>query len=175
MAKNIQRIPEFKQFYNDTSGKLDFDQVIAEVIKYVSKDTDAQYKIFIGSDSLSYSTRASIVSTIVVYKIGNGGRYFWHRFQREGIYNLRDKIHAEVECSIELAQKVLGVLSGHIADLPQKLEVHIDVGQNGQTRDLIAEVTGWVKAYGLNARTKPESVAATNVADRRTITPSQAE
>ena len=174
MTKNTsQLLPKFDIFYNDNSGRLGFDEVIEEVLHYVAKDGQAKYRVFIGSDSLSYDTRVNIVSTIVVYKVGNGGRYFWHRFQRDGIHNLRSKIHAEVECSIELAQKVIGALKGKISDLPETLEVHVDVGNNGSTRELIAEVTGWIKAYGLQARTKPESVAATSVADRRTISPTR--
>lgn len=174
MAKQSLTIPDFSEFYSDTSGRLSFDDVIAKVMAYVSKDPSAQYRIFIGSDSLSYETRVSIVSTIVVYRVGNGGQYFWHRFMRDGIHNLRGKIHAEVECSIELAQKVLKVLEGKIRDLPNTLEIHVDVGQNGKTRDLISEVTGWIRAYGITAKTKPESVAATSVADRRTVSPGKA-
>src|SRR3989344_5477623 len=172
MTKNSsQLLPKFDIFYNDNSGRLGFDEVIEEVLHYVAKDGQAKYRVFIGSDSLSYDTRVNIVSTIVVYKVGNGGRDFWHRFQRDGLHNLRAKIHAEVECSLELAQKVLGALRGKISNLPETLEIHVDVGENGSTRELIAEVTGWVKAYGLTPKTKPDSVAATNVADRRTISP----
>ncbi|OGE86354.1 MAG: hypothetical protein A3J48_02555 [Candidatus Doudnabacteria bacterium RIFCSPHIGHO2_02_FULL_46_11] len=173
MKDTKSNLPQFESFYNDTLGKLSFEGVIDEVMNYVSHDSDATYKIYIGSDSLSYDTKANIVSTVVVYRVGNGGKYFWHRFQRNDIHNLRAKIHAEVECSIELAQKVLGALSGKIADLPENLEIHADVGQNGNTRDLIAEVTGWIKAYGIKAKTKPDSFAASSVADRRTISPSR--
>lgn len=171
MDKSTRKLPKFDYFYNDTSGRISFSEVIEEVLNYVSQKPEADYKIFIGSDSLSYHEKANIVSTIVVYRVGNGGRYFWYRFQRDGIHNLREKIHAEVECSIELAQKVLKELQGKIQDLPQTLEIHADVGQNGVTKDLIAEVTGWIRAYGLRAKTKPESVAATTVADRRTTAP----
>ena len=166
-------LPVFDHFYNDHLGRISFEDALSEILAYVAKDRSAQYKIFIGSDSLSYETRANIVSTIVVYRVGNGGRYFWHRFQKNGIHNLRAKIHAEVECSIELAQKVLEALRGKIADLPENLEIHADVGQNGSTRELIAEVTGWIKAYGIMAKTKPDSVAASSVADRRTIPPTK--
>ena len=173
MSKNTLQLPKFDYFHNDTSGLLSFEKVIEEVLAYVGEKPGAEYKIFIGSDSLSYETRANIVSTIVVYRVGNGGRYFWYRYQRDGIYNLRAKIHAEVECSIELAQKVLKALGGKIQDLPQNLEIHADVGQSGATRDLIAEITGWIKAYGIRAKTKPDSLAASSVADRQTIVPSR--
>ena len=171
--KNLAKIPKFDVFHSETSGRLSFDEMLAEVMKYVSSDPTAQYRVFIGSDSLSYNTRVNIVSTVVVYRVYNGGKYFWYRFQRDGIHNLREKIHAEVECSIELAQKVLGALKGKIADLPETLEIHVDVGQNGSTRDLIAEVTGWIKAYGIRAKTKPEALAASTVADRQTVSPAK--
>jgi predicted RNase H-related nuclease YkuK (DUF458 family) len=55
--------------------------------------------------------------------------------------------------------------NGH-ADL--NVQIHLDVGENGQTRDLIREVVGMVVGSGFDARIKPDSFGASSVADRHT-------
>ncbi len=52
------------------------------------------------------------------------------------------------------------------ADL--NVEIHLDVGENGQTRDLIREVVGMVVGSGFDARIKPDSYGAMTVADKYT-------
>ena len=42
----------------------------------------------------------------------------------------------------------------------------MDVGMNGPTKDLIREISGFVRAYGFIVCIKPESYAASSVADR---------
>ena len=48
------------------------------------------------------------------------------------------------------------------------LEIHIDVGPLGPTREMIREVVGMVNGSGFTAKTKPESWGATSVADKHT-------
>jgi len=47
-----------------------------------------------------------------------------------------------------------------------KVEVHIDVGQNGPTREVIKELVGLVKSSGFEARIKPDAYVASTVADK---------
>jgi len=48
------------------------------------------------------------------------------------------------------------------------LEIHVDVGDHGQTRDMIKEVVGMVTGNGFVAKTKPQAYGATYVADKHT-------
>ena len=48
------------------------------------------------------------------------------------------------------------------------LEIHLDVGEKGQTKDLIREVVGMVVGSGFDARIKPDSFGASKVADKYT-------
>ncbi|RYD04208.1 hypothetical protein N752_15295 [Desulforamulus aquiferis] len=48
------------------------------------------------------------------------------------------------------------------------VEIHIDVGRQGETKDLIREVVGMVTGSGFQAKIKPDSFAASSVADRYT-------
>ncbi|MCK4816393.1 hypothetical protein KA005_11550, partial [bacterium] len=46
------------------------------------------------------------------------------------------------------------------------LEIHIDVGPLGPTREMIREVVGMVNGNGFTAKTKPEAWGASTVADK---------
>jgi len=51
---------------------------------------------------------------------------------------------------------------------PYALEIHIDVGEVGPTREMIKEVVGMVTGSGFTAKTKPEAYGAASVADKYT-------
>ena len=52
------------------------------------------------------------------------------------------------------------------ADL--NVEIHLDVGKNGPTGELIREVVGMVTGSGFDAKIKPDSYGASTVADKYT-------
>jgi len=45
------------------------------------------------------------------------------------------------------------------------LEIHTDIGQVGETKEMIKEIVGMVKGNGFEVKIKPESFGATSVAD----------
>lgn len=120
----------------------------------------------IGSDSLlKYDKSADFVTAIVVHRVGNGGRYFWRHAELKPFYTLRDRIIKEVLLSLEMAEEILRELKD--AQAPNfDFEIHADIGENGETKVMIQEVVGMIRAHNFEARTKPESYAASNVADR---------
>ena len=129
-------------------------------------DATRQYRVTIGTDSeLAADKDADFVTAIVVHRIGNGGRYFWRRFELGKFHTLRDRIIREVLISIDVAREILTELQKN--DLPEfEFEIHADVGTNGPTKAVIQEVVGMIRANNFQPRTKPESYAATSVADR---------
>lgn len=146
--------------------KLNTRQVIDEIVNFMKEDDKKSYKVIIGSDSEKRKDdMADFVTAILVHRVGNGGRYFWKRVELDKIYNLRSRIIQEVMFSLEIAQEVLAILKN--SDAPHfEFEVHADVGENGETKTMISEVVGMIRAYNFEARTKPESYAASKVADR---------
>lgn len=161
----------FLKFNNPTQGELVFSRVIEEVAVFMKEKPQAHYRLMIGSDSKG-TPELDIVSVIAIHRVGNGGRYFWYRQGRDRIHTLRQKIYAEVEASLELAGIVLPAFRSAMGiiqtetEMPFDFEIHVDVGQFGETRELIREVTGMVTGYGYEVMIKPQSAAATNVADR---------
>jgi len=81
---------------------------------------------------------------------------------------LRDRIYTETLMSLELAQKIVPEIRKVITAAKYDLEIHIDVGALGPTREMIKEVVGMVSGNGFVAKTKPESWGASSVADKHT-------
>lgn len=153
--------------FNDYLGrKLNIKEVIAEVVDFMKADTKRQYKIIIGSDSQRLEDKsADFVTAIVVHRVGNGGRYFWRRFSLGKFHTLRDRIITEALNSIEVAKEVLETLKDF--ETPAfSFEIHVDVGENGPTKEVIQEVVGMIRANNFEVKTKPYSYAASKVADR---------
>ncbi|OGE79222.1 MAG: hypothetical protein A2751_04485 [Candidatus Doudnabacteria bacterium RIFCSPHIGHO2_01_FULL_46_14] len=170
---------KFLKFTNPTKGELLFAEVLKEVVEFMKLDPRAHYRVMIGSDSNGYGL-LDLVSVIAVHRVGNGGRYFWFRQTKENIKTLRQKIYAEVQASLDLASLFLPAFRGELEKVedewlarhslgeggPFDFQIHVDVGAKGETRDLIHEVTGMVTAHGYDVLVKPESAAATTLADK---------
>lgn len=151
-------------FNSPTKGKLNLKRVIKELLCFVSEEPNRKYKLVIGTDSSGRGQRTDFVTALVVHRIGRGGRYFWKRIYDKKFATLRERVYKEVALSLELAQKLLKNFEPE--ELKQNLEIHVDVGQNGQTREMIKEVVGMVRGSGFNCKTKPESYGASSVADK---------
>ena len=160
-------------FNSPTKGRLSLKGVIKEITGFVAEDRNAFYKLIIGSDSqerrINGVKTVDFVTAIVVHRRGKGGKYFWQKNQKTKIVSLRDKIYQETFCSLSLAQSLVPQLKNSLAGLaPYDLEIHIDVGEVGPTREMIKEVVGMVTGSGFVAKTKPEAYGAYVVADRHT-------
>ena len=154
-------------FSSSHGTTVDLHGVVREIIAFIAADPKRAYKIIIGSDSEQYnsSTGADFVTAIVVHRVGNGGRYFWRRVALGRFHTLRDRIIKEVLLSLDLAQELLEELKGQ-DNLAWDFEIHVDIGERGETKVLIQEVVGMIRASNFEVRTKPLSYAASKVADR---------
>lgn len=155
------------EFLNSSLGtRLTVEEVVQEIISFMGSDLDRRYKVTIGTDSeLLASKDADFVTAIVVHRIGNGGRYFYRRFELGKFHTLRDRMIKEAMTSIELAQELLAELKKF--PLPNfEFEIHADIGERGPTRDVIQEIVGMIRAYNFDVKIKPFSYAASNVADK---------
>lgn len=154
--------------FNSSSGlKMTTEDVSSQISEFIKDAPDKKYKVIIGTDSQALEGRkADFVTAIVVHREGNGGRYFWRRIKNEVFHTMRDRIINEVVTSLDVAKAILGKLKEDLSDTQWDFEIHVDVGNNGPSRKLIQEVVGMVRANNFEARTKPESYAASSVADR---------
>lgn len=158
-----------EQFNSPTYGSIDQAQVVSLMRDFVQQNTEREYRLIVGSDSLpGHDGQAYLVTAIVLHRVGNGGIYYWKRKLSNKIHTLRDRMYAEALASIAMAQHLESITELQPL-LTNHIEIHVDVGQDGPTRDMIKELVGMIIAHGYQARTKPESFAASKVADRHTI------
>ena len=161
-------------FNNSFGLKLSPDQIVREIINFMKADKRRNYKIIIGTDSgRAPDKTADFVTAIVVHRIGNGGRYFWRRIAENNKYHtLRHRMTQEVLLSLEVAKNILQKLKEKTSSSGAKsipawdFEIHVDVGENGDTKVMIQELVGMIRANNFEAKTKPYSYAASSVADR---------
>lgn len=154
-------------FNNAVGAKLSPAEVVREILGFMEAAPERAYKIIIGSDSKQNGQGpADFVTAIVVHRVGNGGRYFWRRVDAAKRYhNLRDRILEEVMMSLDVARELLAEIKTW--KMPEfGFEIHVDVGENGPTKSMLQELVGMIRAHNFDVRTKPESYAASKVADR---------
>jgi hypothetical protein len=158
-------------FINPSVGEADIGKVISEVEKFIKAD-EGEYRLIIGSDShLRFSKgkhALELVTAIVIHRIGRGGRYFWTKRVIGRYFSLKEKIYQETLASLELADRLLPLLKKSLNGQFRDLEIHIDAGGRGPTKELIKELVGMVNGNGFTAKTKPDSYGAFVVADRYT-------
>lgn len=182
---------EQEVFNSPSRGKINFSEIIYGLVDFMEGEPKRKYCLIIGTDSKNNNGHFSknpeksrnkfgtgqvidFVSAIVIHKIGKGGKYFWQKKTIENISGLRQKIYQEATLSLNLAQKLLSQLNQYLLShnnphFPKyDLEIHIDIGEAGPTKDLIKEVVGMIQGSGFNAKTKPEAFGASKVADKHT-------
>ena len=160
-------------FISPSKGNRKFDEVVADVIEFITADATATYTVGVGTDSEQESgsgkagaKTAEFVSVVVVHRVGKHGRYFWKRTRGYKAFDRHDRILKEAFFSLNLAQRLVGELRDKLDERLYKFEIHLDVGHNGPTKSMIQEVVGLVTGNGFTARIKPDSYAANKVADR---------
>ncbi len=161
-----------------THGEITIQQSISIIKKFLEEKPDAEYSLVIGTDSHEKNTQnypngtktINLVTAVLVHRKGFGGKYFWNRKFISDVHNLREKIYAETLESLNFALFFVPILRKELnGDYPTyNLEIHIDVGEHGDTRDMIKEVVGMVTGNGFVAKTKPEAYGASYVADKHT-------
>ncbi len=149
-----------------TYGKMSFDEMIERMIQYIDDNAD-DYKIIIGTDSNPRKNgEVEIVTAIVVQRVGKGGIYFWQKLKFTKIFGLRTRIYQEAMTSLDVARRIIE--QGEIPLIFDDVEIHVDIGTNGETRKMIKEIVGMVTGNGFPVKTKPDAYVATKVADRHT-------
>ncbi|PIR43416.1 hypothetical protein COV24_02650 [candidate division WWE3 bacterium CG10_big_fil_rev_8_21_14_0_10_32_10] len=157
------------KFSSQTYGNnMLIKDVINIIVNYMSFDPKNAYSFIIGTDSTGKNdgNKISYISAIIIHKVGKGGIYFWHK-RRDIGYSLYERIFKEANMSIELTEVFLNELKlRNIHNF--SFEIHVDVGTKGKTRGIVNEVIGMIRAMGHKVVVKPNSFAASKVADKYT-------
>lgn len=162
-------------FYNPTRGNLSADEVMEEMISYMNQKPDNFYDIIVGCDSSSGSEPHFPV-VMAILRVGGGGRFFLKKItypsNKKFLY-WKNRILEEVLLSCELALSFREKLKEKIRKIDNKFDyqfryIHADIGEKGQTKDMVKELTGLIRGNGFEPKIKPEACIASVVADRYT-------
>ncbi|HYG56809.1 MAG TPA: ribonuclease H-like YkuK family protein [Symbiobacteriaceae bacterium] len=153
-------------FQSPTKGALSYDRLVVDLLDYVAEDPHSKYKLIVGTDSHT-RTELCFVTAIIIHRLGKGARYYYRRRNQPRIRSLRQKIFYETAISLSLAERLAESLVQSGAK-GLNVEIHLDVGEHGETKDLIRDVVGMVVGSGFRAEIKPNSYGASKVADRYT-------
>jgi len=171
-------------FYSPSKGNLEFSQVIKEIKSYIQEQPEFFYDIVVGCDSPS-SDKPFFPIAIVVLRTGAGGRFFLKKMHYPDNFlkkfahiNWKNRILQEVYLSCELALSLRETLEKEFPACRQAGEknrfnyqfqyIHADVGEKGKTSEMVKEVVGLIRSNGFEPKIKPQSFAASVVADRYT-------
>ncbi|KKR33582.1 MAG: hypothetical protein UU37_C0003G0010 [Candidatus Gottesmanbacteria bacterium GW2011_GWA2_41_12] len=155
-------------YISPTHGPLSLSQVRDKVLEFMKNGPDFKYSLVIGSDSEPREEGdTEFVTAFVIRRIGAGGVYFWKRTVGKKKYVFRTRIYEEATLSLMAANEFLDTFKNDgISKFD--LEIHVDIGEFGKTREMLSEIIGMVRGSGFNIKTKPYSYGASKIADRHT-------
>ena len=158
-----------KLVYNSpTHGPLTPENLKNKVSSYISTVRENKYKIIVGADSQRTKKGSyDFVVALAIHRVGSGGVYFWRRELISQKMSLKERMYREAIMSLQSAED-LSELFRDNGISKYDVEIHVDIGPNGDTKELISEISGMVRANGYEVKIKPDSFGASKVADRHT-------
>ncbi len=155
-------------FHSPTHGQVDLEKLKHIISSYMAVDKKAKYEIIVGTDSQKMEKGGyDFVSALVIHRIGYGGIYFWKRVINKKKMGLKERIYLEAIMSLETSENFISFFKTNGISR-YDIQIHVDIGHNGETRDMINEVSGMIRGSGYEVKIKPYSYGASKVADRHT-------
>ncbi len=152
-------------FTSPTKGKMTTNEMWDDILGFVNEHPKDSFRLIIGTDSQP-GKLTCFVTAVIIHREGKGAKFYYRRTFNKTPMALRHRIFEEATRSLEMA----GLLIQFIADMNTELtvEIHVDIGEKGRTRELIQQVVNMINMSGFLAKVKPYSYGATKVADRFT-------
>jgi len=140
------------------------NELLEQIIMFISKNTNEKTNIYVGSDSknLRGMNFTQFVVAIVIHYEGNkGAKVFGIPRKEKTIKSVNQRLMMEAYYALEIALKLKDVV------YPRPLSVHLDVNKKDQYKssNVFKQATGMVYGQGLNFKVKPYAIAATSAAD----------
>jgi len=155
-------------YHSPTYGKVDLYRLKEIVTHYMSLDKGGLYQIIVGTDSQKIKGNGyDFITAFIVHHVGFGGIYFWRREQVIKTISLKERIYQEAIMSLVTSENFVAFFKSN-GITKYNIQIHVDIGKKGDTRELIQEVTGMIRGNGYEVKIKPDAFGASKVADRHT-------
>ncbi|MDP4181877.1 MAG: ribonuclease H-like YkuK family protein [Bacillota bacterium] len=162
------------RFFNSTQKNMSFSDVVASIKYFIRTNPDNNFRIAVGTDSQVKGRYTCFATGIHIHMVGKGA---WccisKRLENKRYRNLKEKITKETLLTYEIVDMLNEQLMDSLCDFGVKyknfdckLEAHIDIGKNGDTRKFIREMVGYFEGIGIDAKIKPDSFVASSYANR---------
>ncbi len=164
-------------FHNTHQENLTFEEMFLRILQFIQDDPGSPYRIAIGTDS-QVRGKTYFVTAVLLHRVGKGAVGFLKEVViPRNIRSLREKISLEIALTQEVAYMFTPehinliyetILSEGYSPDQLDLEIHLDIGVKGPTKELIKEMVNRVSGLGFSVKIKPFAVAASSLANRYT-------
>ncbi|QGG48811.1 ribonuclease H-like YkuK family protein [Heliorestis convoluta] len=149
-------------------GLLPLEHVVQAFHTFSTEYPDAKVSIWVGTDSQKHGCSTRVVTSLTVYRQSKGAQSYQYIHTLNRLLPLGEKLEYETHMSIEVIGQLRQILNEKV--LCYELELHIDGGHRGKSRQHLQRIVGWAESlasvYNYSIRTKPLAFGATSVADR---------
>jgi len=153
------------RFISPTKGSLSMEEMLRDIAEFIVAHPKDTYRLTIGTDSQPGKV-TNFVTAVIIHREGKGARFYYTKMRQKNQTSFKQRIFSEASQSLELAGKIIDYFTGYGPRVT--VEIHLDIGEQGKTRELIQQVVAMINTSGFLARVKPWSYAASKVADRFT-------
>jgi predicted RNase H-related nuclease YkuK (DUF458 family) len=150
----------WKNFNNE---KID---LLPTLTKLIEDNKNDSFKVFVGTDSQQKKDGITYVTAIVFYREGIGGTIFCLK-EKEKIVDLHSRLWNETYKAVSIASE----LNIFLKDFDMKVhEVHADLNpsKKHKSNTVVQSALGYICGMGFNGKIKPDSWAASKVANVHT-------
>lgn len=160
-----------EMFTSQTYGKIALKDIPSKIENYYNKmkHYDSVFRLIIGTDSQNFN-HTKMVNVIAIVCEGHGGIFFYKVTHKDLIRDVRSKLHEETNESLDIAMTLTEIIENDYPELMENtlFSIHIDAGKSdkGKTKELVPELVGWIRACGYDCEVKPDSYAASSIADK---------
>ncbi|WLR43197.1 ribonuclease H-like YkuK family protein [Bacillus carboniphilus] len=165
-------------FYNVSENCMSFHTVIERLKAFICKDPLNMFVLSIGTDSHVHQKETRFITAIHLHRVGKGAWGCLKNFHvKREIKSIHEKISTETALSQEIAILFLDSYLNELMELiiplidegaDLRFEIHLDIGKKGVTKEFIHEMTGRIRAMGIEAKIKPDSYTAFCYANKYT-------
>ncbi len=166
------------QFYNLSERHMSFEAVFSRICHFIQSAPRNMYRLSIGTDSQVHQNNTRFITAIHLHRVGKGAwGCLYHQTIKRKPPSLREKIYLETQFSQEIAclftpdriQQLWDILYPYCEEGAEfVMEIHLDIGKYGLTREFIVDMTNKITAMGLTPKIKPDAYAAFSYANRYT-------
>lgn len=133
---------------------------IPDIRAFVRENSRDGQEVHIGCDSLQQKDKTAFVTVVCIITKSKGGRVAYSRESVPRIKSLRERLLREVQRSVDLGLILSPFVSG-----PLTVSIDANPVVKYKSSEYIKELVGYVVGQGFKVLVKPDSYAATTVAD----------